>query len=403
MSHSPRAAAAAWYVAGLLSAACVIYAAPRELGFCDSSGSSGRRPPAVRATPQEEQAPSPAASSPPSATARPTAEPTLPSAPVPAPAFLPSRLFVDAEVTSLVVWLESRGMLRGAARYVVDFGANDGHGPTEALLTSGAYGALLVEGDAAHNISLHALFPSPAITKTIAYVYPRTALALLHQAGAPMDVQLFKIDMDADDCATIFTLLDGGFRPRIVQLEFDYDLPDPWAFAILPLSAYSYTSHYGFQSCSLAFAVELLRRFDYKLIGVGGTKDALFAHESAMGDLLTELDAHATSYGFSTQAMVAYSANPSHSRQFEVEGRPPAAIVPSHFFAVDPARLTHDIMAATLNASCIMRAVNAGIAHTTCPFPYVLSNSPAMAVDEFVRTIRAALSQPPAASAAHGA
>ena len=315
----------------------------------------------------------------------------------PPPEFLAQpRLFADAEVTALVLWLEACGLLRGAARYVVDFGANDGHGPTEALLASGVYGGLLVEGDASHNVSLHALFPAPSITKAIAYVYPHTALDLLHRAGAPMGVQLFKIDMDADDCATIFTLLDGGFQPRVLQLEFDYDLPYPWAFAVLPLSAYSYTSHYGFQSCSLAFAVELLLRFGYKLVSVGGTKDALFCHESAMaGGRLRELDARETSYAFSTHAILTYSANPSNARQFEVEGRVPAAIAPSQFFAVDPALLTHDIMAQTMNASCVERALNAKIvAGASCPFPYVLSVNPASAVDAFIRAIKGGASSP---------
>lgn len=253
-------------VAGLLSALAVIYVLPHDAGLRGTAafggGCSLPPPPAVRARPSEAAGSPAAAFAPPSATAQPTVRPTLPAEPAPAPGFLTTpRLFDDAEVTSLVVWMESRGLLSGAARYVVDFGANDGHGPTEPLLYSGAYAALLVEGDVAHNVSLHALFPAPSITKTIAYVYPRTALELLRQAGAPMDAYLFKIDMDADDCATIFTMLDGGFRPRVVQLEFAYDLPDPWAFAVLPLSTYSYTAHFGFQSCSLAFAVELLRRF----------------------------------------------------------------------------------------------------------------------------------------------
>ena len=301
------------------------------------------------------------------------------------------RFFADAEVTSLVLWLEACGSLNGAARYVVDFGANDGHGPTEALLSSGAYGGLLVEGDATHNVSLHALFPAPSITKAIAYVYPHTALDLLRNASVPMSIHLFKIDMDADDCATIFALLNGGFRPRVLQLEFNYDLPYPWAFAVLPLSQYSYTSHFGFQSCSLAFAVELLQRFGYKLVSVGGTKDALFCHESAMaGGRLRELDARETSYAFSTHAIRVYSANPSNARQFELEGRVPAAIAPSQFFVVDPALLTQDIMAQTMNASCVERALNAKIFFgASCPFPYVLSDDPASAVDAFIRALEA--------------
>ena len=332
--------------------------------------------------------PSGAATPAPSSTPK-AAEPTLPP-PGPAPQFVAQgRQFEDAEVTHLVTWLDAAGLLRGAARYVVDFGANDGHGSTEALLAGGAYGGLLVEGDAIYNISLHALFPSAAVTKAIAYVYPRTALDLLRSAGAPMDAALFKIDMDADDCATIFALLDGGFRPRVLQLEFDYDLPHPWAFAILPLSVYSYTAHYGFQSCSLAFAVELLRRFDYKLVAVGGTKDALFCHSSAVGGELRELDARQASYGFSTNAIRVYSANPSNARQFELEGRVPAAIAPSQFFDVDPHLLTHEIVALTLNASCIQRALLASFASvTSCPFPYVLSSTPALAVDELARAMR---------------
>lgn len=125
---------------------------------------------------------------------------------------------------------------------------------------------------------------------------------------------------------------------------------------------------------------------------MGGTKDALFVRESSAGDsLLVELDAHAISYAFSSHAIRTYSPNPSNSRQFELEGRQPAAIAPSQFFTVDPKQLTHEIVALTLNASCIMRAVNAHIDQRTCSFAYVLSNSPAKAVDDFVHAIQTSL------------
>ena len=208
---------------------------------------------------------------------------------------LPVSYFEDKDLHSFLSMLESSGNLNGAVRYAVDFGANNGLGPTQTLFQQQGYDGLLVEGNPIFMPSLKSMFPEERVKKVNAYITPFTAMDLLR--NSPLNPFFFKIDIDADDCATIAVMLQSGFQPRVIQMEFTYDIPWPWAFSVYPLSHYAYTVHYGFQSCSLAFAWALMKTFEYSLVSVGGTKDLIFVHELSMKGLV-ELDPEGTSLQF---------------------------------------------------------------------------------------------------------
>lgn len=294
------------------------------------------------------------------------------------------RFFKDEDI--YLWWLQATNQLLSATKYVVDFGANDGHGPTEKLFENG-YPGLLVEGDSSWKSALEKLYPSQSVVKATSYIYPHSAMQLLRNTSTPMNPYFFKIDIDADDCATIFSVLDQGFQPRVVQMEFTYDIPYPWSFAILPLSNHSYSSHYGFQSCSSSFATTMMASFGYHLIAVGGTKDALFCHNSSMQHI-KELDAKKASYAFGRHAIRSYGANPTNTRQFEVEDRVPSSIAPSRWYTVDSSKLTKRIIDPVIDAACQARAKGSQFTSTSCPFPYVLSDSPSQALAEFAKVVR---------------
>jgi len=208
---------------------------------------------------------------------------------------LPLSYFEDKDLPQFLSKLEALGGLAGAVKFAVDFGANDGLGPSQALFQQQNYAGLLVEGNPDYMPSLQAMYPEDRVQKVSAYITPFTAMDLLH--NSPMNPFFFKIDIDADDCATIAVMLQSGFQPRVIQMEFNYDIPWPWAFSVYPLSHYAYTVHYGFQSCSLAFAWALMKTYQYCLVSVGGTKDLIFVHESSMQGLV-ELDPEGTSQQF---------------------------------------------------------------------------------------------------------
>lgn len=155
---------------------------------------------------------------------------------------------------------------------------------------------------------------------------------------------------------------------------------------------YGYEAHYGFQSCSLTMLNFILRRYRYALLAVGGTKDALYVYEESMAKLL-ELDM-VTALNTFWNCCVA-SANPSNSKQLELEPRnpdlqlgpiPPSQWFPTSFAQYDFRNLMISIRT-YLNAACLRRALNVGgsISGAECPFNYILSDNPDEAADEFIR------------------
>jgi len=143
--------------------------------------------------------------------------------------------FADNEVADIIKAMDKNGNFRNSAKYAVDLGAHDGSGPSEQLFKELRYPGLLVEGDNKHLPRLRERFPSSEVKKFISFITPRTVAGLLKQAKAPRDLHYLKIDMDADDCATLVAILEAGYRPRVLQAEVTYEIPYPYAFALYPL------------------------------------------------------------------------------------------------------------------------------------------------------------------------
>jgi len=144
--------------------------------------------------------------------------------------------FTDGEVADIIRAMAENENLQNATKYAVDLGANDGSGPSEQLFRELHYPGLLVEGDDKHLGSLKERFPSTKVQKVISFITPKTVARLLKEAHAPSDMHYLKIDMDADDCATLVAILEAGYRPRVLQAEVTYEIPYPYAFGLYPLS-----------------------------------------------------------------------------------------------------------------------------------------------------------------------
>ena len=122
---------------------------------------------------------------------------------------------------------------------------------------------------------------------------------------------------------------------------------------------YGYESHYGFQSCSLTLLHFVLAEYGYKLVSVGGTKDAIYVHQDSMNGLL-ELDM-VTALNTFWDCCVA-STNPSNSKQLELEPRdygfelgpiPPSAWFPASFTQFKRRELMRS-MRTYLDAACLL-------------------------------------------------
>ena len=155
-------------------------------------------------------------------------------------------------------------------------------------------------------------------------------------------------------------------------------------FRYTTIEQYSFTSHYRFQSCSLAFAASMMEAFGYDLVAVGGTKDALFCHNSTM-EHIKRIDTKKASYAFGRHALETISKKSVKCSTV------PSAMSPSAWYAVDPSRITKEVVAAVVEAACKARAKEAHKTDKTvnsCPFPYVLYDSPSQALAEFTRTMK---------------
>lgn len=221
------------------------------------------------------------------------------------------------DIPVLLTWLEVSGNLNGSSKYIIDLGANDGTGSTQYLFQQQGFSGLLVEGNPDYLPALNAMYPGGRVKKRSSYITPSTALELLADEKVPFDPYFFKIDMDADDCATVTMLLKGGFQPRVIQMEITYDLPWPWSFAVYPLTNYAYTVHYGFQSCSIAFAWAMMKAYGYSLVSAGGTKDLVFVHTTSMKGLV-ELDPQTSAVDFGKFMVSVYLIHLLFDRLFFV-------------------------------------------------------------------------------------
>lgn len=173
---------------------------------------------------------------------------------------------------------------------VVNFGAGDGvsaipgcancsdRDPCFGLYESGFHG-LAVDADQAYLEALEINLPWPRVAKRIINLNPVSAVDLLHAwtvvaAGEQRnqnEVAVLKIDLDSVDCSILLAVLDSGYRPLVVQIEINVEVPLPVVFGVHQGDAY-----YGVFGCSVALAAGIMRRSGYSLVGVAPLHDLLF-------------------------------------------------------------------------------------------------------------------------------
>jgi len=99
-------------------------------------------------------------------------------------------------------------------------------------------------------------------------------------------VDILKVDIDSYDCSVLQELLEV-VDARMVLVEVNPSVPPPYRWAMLyhpELWTFFFKQpslqEVPIRGCSLAFQVDLLRRFGFHLLAFGG-HDALFVHTSA--------------------------------------------------------------------------------------------------------------------------
>ena len=157
---------------------------------------------------------------------------------------------------------------RSSNRFAVNLGAGDGvscNDPVLPLYRAG-WGGLAVEGG--RNETLLANLPAPWIRKLInTVITPDNVAELLADNGCPDTPDFLKLDIDGYDGPVLLEVLRAGFRPKVIQLEVQPEIPPPIEFAVLYDPTYRCVNADGkvggFYGASLGYVCNLGRRFGY--------------------------------------------------------------------------------------------------------------------------------------------
>ena len=173
-------------------------------------------------------------------------------------------------------------------RYAINIGAGDGiscNDPVYPLYKEG-YGGLAIEAN--RNTALAQNLPSPAIHKVLGqFVTPMNIAEMLQEYHCPECPDFFKLDIDGYDGPVLLELLKHGYRPKVMQIEINPEIPPPIEFAVLYDPRYMPWDNErrvgGFYSASLGYVCSLAARFGYRPAQVdfvtGFTHDVTLVHE----------------------------------------------------------------------------------------------------------------------------
>eukprot|EP00615_Pteridomonas_danica_P001025 CAMPEP_0114349996 /NCGR_PEP_ID=MMETSP0101-20121206/15984_1 /TAXON_ID=38822 ORGANISM="Pteridomonas danica, Strain PT" /NCGR_SAMPLE_ID=MMETSP0101 /ASSEMBLY_ACC=CAM_ASM_000211 /LENGTH=309 /DNA_ID=CAMNT_0001488915 /DNA_START=95 /DNA_END=1024 /DNA_ORIENTATION=+ len=177
--------------------------------------------------------------------------------------------------------------------WAINLGANDGatSDPVVELYHNGWHGvAVELESqfcdrltqnlDSAH-VAIHC--PVPAT--------PLNIQTLLQ--GVPVDMDYLKIDIDSYDCDVLASIMNAGYRPKVIQMETG-TIPPPVRFASHYHDSYSrpHAQIYQAFGCSLSYVDDLLSQFGpHKYELIEASLDSIWVRS----DILKTSSSHITS------------------------------------------------------------------------------------------------------------
>lgn len=178
-----------------------------------------------------------------------------------------------------------------SGRYV-NVGAHDGHSDDplyDYARMSNATG-VAVERDP-HRCERHRA-ALPNVHVACSEVTPQNIVSLIRpvlDTGEELDV--LKVDIDSYDCPVLEMILPE-VKAKIVLVEANPSIPPPYQWAMLHspelwtfFNSFHSPEEVPIRGCSLAYEVQLLRRYGYDLVAFGG-HDAVFTHESVRSAFL---------------------------------------------------------------------------------------------------------------------
>lgn len=166
--------------------------------------------------------------------------------------------------------------------YVVDIGASDGLSMSCSypLFRHGWAGAA-VEMDPTKFATLASVLEGfPDVSLIRGKVTPDNVSLILRLLEVPPAFEFLNVDIDSYDYFVVEAILESHFRPRVISMEINEQLPPPLHFTVLYSPDHVYQGD-GFFGCSLAAATTLLEKFGYGLFELS-FNNAIFVDLSAV-------------------------------------------------------------------------------------------------------------------------
>lgn len=121
--------------------------------------------------------------------------------------------------------------------FAINIGANDGksHDPVYPLFNLG-YGGIALEASEKYrkilDDNLAAANASGRVYGVIEPATPRRMPELFSELKVPKHLDALKIDIDSFDFAILRSIFDAGYRPKIVMMEVNLDIPPPYKWYV---------------------------------------------------------------------------------------------------------------------------------------------------------------------------
>jgi len=185
-------------------------------------------------------------------------------------------LAYQAERSPLLALYDRVGRAADVMRYVVNIGCADGKSwdPCYPLFQEGFPGLAV---DYMDFPGLYEHLPARDIVKvTNTFVKPQNIGTILERAGVPKNPFMLKVDIDSTDGPVLKEILRLGYRPAVIQIEINNDIPPPFQFALMyhPMYETNFGSDgvFGFYGCSLSYVTEAAKPHGYDLFSVGSSE-----------------------------------------------------------------------------------------------------------------------------------
>lgn len=176
--------------------------------------------------------------------------------------------------------LEGLSSFFGNKRVAVNIGARDGidHDPLYSVYRNFSFSGILFEGNPAMQPILAANMARANRSHNVhvinEFVSSKTIGNKFVQFKIPQDLDILKIDIDSQDFAILAAVmgLNANYKPRIVIVEFNPDLPPPLSWYLDESDNFKYQNKYGWfgsygASIDALFTL-MVRDYDYALVDI---------------------------------------------------------------------------------------------------------------------------------------